>query len=271
MSILNASEIASYHERGYLIPEYRVPADRIAALRAALDRLIAENPGVRPEQLISVHVETPDGSANAEGTRGDRQFLDLASSEALLDVVEGVLGPDIILWGCAMFCKPPADGMRVPMHQDGHYWPIRPLATCTVWIALEDSDRENGCLRVVPGSHRNRELFGHTTETGHVALSEQIVSDAYDADNVVDVELEAGQMSLHDVYMIHGSEPNCSDRRRSGLAVRYMPATSYWDRSHVTPDASELVVDYSSRPLWLLRGRDVSGRNDFAAGHFGNG
>ena len=218
---------------------------------------------------MAIHLETADGSPNAEGTRGSKVFLDLARDPEILDLVEGVIGPDIILWGCAMFCKPPEDGMEVPMHQDGHYWPIRPLATCTVWVAIEDSDRGNGCLRIVPGSHRGRVLHRHSTESGHVALSERVNDDAFDAADVVDVELEAGQMSLHDVYMIHGSNPNTSSRRRSGLAIRYMPGSSYWDRSHTTPDASDLVVDYSTRPLWLLRGRDATGRNDFEAGHLG--
>jgi hypothetical protein len=267
MAFLSEAEVSRYREQGYVVPQFRLSGERVVELQTALNKLVADNPDVRPEQLISAHLQTSDGTPNAEGTRGSKVFLDLARDPDILDLVQEVMGPDIILWGCAMFCKPAGDGMEVPMHQDGHYWPIRPLATCTVWVAIEDSDKENGCLRVVSRSHRDRVLHPHTTETGHIALSERIVDSAYSADAVVDVELEAGQMSLHDVYMIHGSRPNRSARRRSGVAIRYMPGSSYWDRSHVSPDASELVVDYSSRPLWLLRGRDTSGQNDFEAGH----
>lgn len=267
MAGLSREEVSYYHEHGYVVPTYSLPRARVAQLTDALDTLIRENPDVRPEQLISVHVRGRDGRTNAEGVRGSEDFLELARDPAILDCVESVLGPDIVLWGCAMFCKPPGDGMAVPMHQDGHYWPIRPLATCTVWVAIEDSDRENGCLQVVPGTHRGQQVYAHETRTGHVALSEQVVDGSYETSDVTDIELKAGQMSMHDVYLLHGSNANTSSRRRSGLALRYMPATSVWDRSRVSPDASELVVDYSSRPLWLVRGRDVSGLNDFTVGH----
>ena len=133
MPRLGPREIEQYRESGIVIPEYRLPASEIDRLRATLDRLIAENPGVRPERLISIHI---DGD-NGEGVRGSRDFLDLAHNPAILDLVEQVIGPDIILWGCQIFCKPGGDGMAVPWHQDGHYWPIRPLATCTYgwrWI-----------------------------------------------------------------------------------------------------------------------------------------
>jgi hypothetical protein len=269
MPRLNRAKIMQYAERGYVVPDFQLPAARVKHLQEALEKLIRDNPNVRPEQLISVHVRAPDGATNGEGIRGSEVFLELARDAGILDCVESVLGPDIVLWGCAMFCKPAGDGMAVPMHQDGHYWPIKPLATCTVWVAIEDSDRGNGCLQVVPGSHANKQVFGHETKQGHVALSEQVVPGAYDETRVVDVELRAGQMSMHDVYLLHGSNANASTRRRSGLALRYMPASSLWDRAHVSPDASELVVDYASRPLWLLRGRDASGLNDFDAGHFG--
>lgn len=74
-------------------------------------------------------------------------------------------------------------------------------------------------------------------------------------------------MSLHDVYLIHGSNPNRSPRRRAGLAIRYMPATSLFDRSRTADASAGYVVDFSNRPIWLVRGKDRTGRNDFAAGH----
>ena len=160
MPRLAPREIEQYRESGIVIPRYRLPASEIDRLRATLDRLIAENPGVRPERLISIHI---DGD-NGEGVRGSRDFLDLAHNPAILDLVEQVIGPDIILWGCQIFCKPGGDGMAVPWHQDGHYWPIRPLATCTVWVALDSSTTENGCLRVIPGSHRGEKLYAHMQE-----------------------------------------------------------------------------------------------------------
>jgi Phytanoyl-CoA dioxygenase (PhyH) len=136
-------------------PGWRVPDALLARLRAALARLIAENPGTRPEHLVLRW----GGGPRALPTHAE--FLDFARTPALLDLVAGVLGSDIILWGAHVFCKPAGDGLEIPWHQDGQYWPIRPLATCTVWVALDDSTPENGCMRFIPGSHRTRTLYHH--------------------------------------------------------------------------------------------------------------
>jgi hypothetical protein len=99
---LTPDELETYRRDGLVIPSSRLPDAQLASLRAALDRLIAANPGVRPEQLISAHVRPGEG---AEKVRGDQAFLDLARDSALLDMVEQAIGPDIILWGCQVFCK----------------------------------------------------------------------------------------------------------------------------------------------------------------------
>ncbi|MEM8753257.1 MAG: phytanoyl-CoA dioxygenase family protein [Pseudomonadota bacterium] len=262
MAALTEAEIAAYRREGYVVPAFRLDEARVAALRDALDRVIAANPGVRPEKLISVHLEN-----GSEGVKGAKAFLDLAMDADILDLVDGAIGPDFALWGCHMFCKTAGDGLETPWHQDGHYWPIRPLATCTVWVALERSDAENGCLRVAPRSHRNGVLHPHLREEGDLALADRIEAGAFDEADAVDIVLEPGQMSLHDVHLIHGSAANRSTRRRAGLAIRYMPTTSHFDRAaREAGDGSGVMVDFGNRPLWLLRGRDVSGLNDFAVG-----
>jgi len=247
MASLLPAETERYQNDGYVVPEYRLPQERVVALRETLDELIQKNPDVRPELLVNAHIE----QSNAEGVRGCAEFLALAHDPDILDLVQDAIGPDIILWGCHLFCKPAGDGMEVPWHQDGEYWPIRPLATCTVWIALDDSTRENGCLRVVPESHRGRDVFEHSNDTREdLVLSYRVDDDKLKDKPMVDVELEAGQMSMHDVYMIHGSNPNRSTRRRAGLALRYMPATSVFEREIIQPgDDAGFVVDFSQRPL----------------------
>ena len=88
--------------------------------------------------------------------------------------------------------------------------------------------------------------------------------------NAADIVLQPGQMSLHDVYMIHGSNPNRSPRQRAGVAIRYMPGSSLFNRDlFTTSDQSGYTVDFARRPLWLLRGKDRTGRNDFNIGHSG--
>jgi len=265
MSLLEVAECTAYRANGYIVPKHRLPAATVARLRTTLDRLISENPGIRPERLVSVHLE----GRNAEGVKGSRDFLELAMNPEIVGMVAQLIGPDVILWGAQVFCKPGGDGMEVPWHQDGHYWPIRPLATCTVWIALDASTVENGCLRVIPGSHREGRLYDHLTEDrDDVVLTQKVRDDLFDIRQAVDVELEPGQMSMHDVYMIHGSNPNRSPHRRAGIAIRYMPGTSLFDRTLMgRSDRSGYTVDFSTRPLWLLRGIDRTGRNDFAIGH----
>jgi ectoine hydroxylase-related dioxygenase (phytanoyl-CoA dioxygenase family) len=265
MQGLSPQEIARYRDDGVVIPAYRLPAARIERLRATLDRLIAENRSIRPERLVSAHIE----GTNTEGVRGSRDFLDLARDPGILGLVEELIGPDIILWGCQIFCKPGGDGMEVPWHQDGHYWPIRPLATCTVWVALDPSTVENGCLRVIPGSHREKRLYEHMREDRtDIVLNQRVKPGEFDAGSALDIELEPGQMSMHDVHLIHGSNANRSPRRRAGVAIRYMPSTSLFDRSLMATSAqSGYTVDFATRPIWLLRGVDRTARNDFRIGH----
>jgi len=266
MAQLSAEEIARYQQDGWVKPAWRLPPQRVDAMREALDDLIARNPGVRPEKLVSAHIEGDNG----EGVRGSAAFLELARDPEIVDLVSGVIGEDVILWGCHVFCKPPVDGYETPWHQDGHYWPIRPLATCTVWVALEPSTRENGCLRVIPGSHAARALHEHLHEDrSDLTLNQRMAAGSFDEAQAVDVELDAGEMSLHDVYMVHGARPNTSSRRRTGVALRYMPSASLFDRTLRPADGQTGVpVNFARRPLWLLKGQDRAG-NDFRIGHPG--
>ena len=257
MAQLTSEEIARYRQDGWVRPAFRLPEAQVAGMRGALDDLIARNPGVRPEKLVSAHIEGDNG----EGVQGSKAFLDLARDPQIVELVAGVIGDDVILWGCHVFCKPPAVGYETPWHQDGHYWPIRPLATCTVWIALEASDTGNGCLRVIPGSHRGKQLHDHLHEDrDDLTLQQRLAPGTFDEATAVDIELQPGEMSLHDVYMIHGARPNTSQRRRTGVALRYMPSTSLFDRGLRPVDGkSGVPVDFARRPLWLVRGVDRAG------------
>jgi hypothetical protein len=117
MARLTEAEIRTYREKGYVIPDYRVPEATMMRLRSALEETLVANPDIRPEQLASIM--TPKSGPG--DTVGHRTFLDTALDEELVELVSGVLGEDIIMWGAQLFCKPGADGMEVPMHQDGQY------------------------------------------------------------------------------------------------------------------------------------------------------
>ncbi len=261
MARLSSSEKSSYLREGYVVPSWRFPEKKIDEMRTALDKLIADNPTIRPEKLVSAHIEN-----GKEGVKGSRDFLELARDPELVELISDAIGEDVILWGCQVCCKPGGDGLETPFHQDGHYWPIRPLANCTAWVALDPSRKENGCLKVVPGSHAEKKLFSHLKEDRQdLVLTQRIKDPAFDESKAVDIELEPGQMSLHDVYMIHGATVNRSPMRRAGVAIRYMPGTSVFERNLIMPGVgSGYLVDFTTRPLFLLKGRDRTGRNDFS-------
>lgn len=265
MTGLNQSEIEHYRRHGYVVPSFTLSESEVSSLRVTVDRLISDNPDTRPEHLVNAHISSP----NAEGVKGAEAILELAKHPGILDQVQSVIGEDIVLWGCQLFCKPASDGMEVPWHQDGQYWPIEPLANCTVWVAIDDSMVENGCLRVVPGSHSESEIYSHHTDNRErLTLTQAVDEEHLQQSQPVDVVLRAGEMSMHDVFLIHGSNENTSPKRRAGIAIRYMPGTSLFRRDSIAPSsASGFKVDFSQRPLWLLRGNDRTGQNNFKVGH----
>ncbi|PJK30994.1 phytanoyl-CoA dioxygenase family protein [Minwuia thermotolerans] len=262
--MLTEAEVGHYRDRGYAVPaNYRVPDAALAGMRRDLDRLIEANPHVSPDAMFCPH--EPDHGT--QGLKGDRVWLEHAGTPEILDMVEQVIGGDFLLWGTTVFGKPAHSGKETPWHQDGEYWPIRPLATCSVWIALDAATPENGCLRVIPGSHRDRRLRRHrTNDGGHLTLNQQLEADEYSEADAVDIVLAPGQISLHDIYMVHGSRPNRSPRRRAGYVLRFMPTTSHFDRQLGAEIAKRTggAVDFATRPLYLMRGRDVCGRNELA-------
>jgi len=261
--LLSDAEVTHYRMHGYVTPRYRLPDDVIAQLKPAVERLIDNNADLRPEQLAGAHIRENRDT----GVKGNVALLDFTRHPDILDIVEQVIGPDIIMWGSQVFSKPAGDGMAIPWHQDGQYWPMRPLATVTVWVAVDPATVENGCLRVIPGTHEDG-LMPHevTNETG-LALNQGVSKGVFDESRAVDIELEAGQISLHHAMLVHGSNANRSAKRRCGYAIRYMPATSHFQRDpEPTRIANNQVLDYAQRPLWLLRGQDRA-NNDFTIGH----
>jgi ectoine hydroxylase-related dioxygenase (phytanoyl-CoA dioxygenase family) len=249
--MLSEAQIESYREHGYVVADFRLPDSVLDDLREGQKRLVAR------------HRDFRDICPNLLAY--DLRFLEIARTPEILDMVAQLIGPDFALWNSSLFSKPARNGQRTPWHQDGQYWPIRPLATCTVWIALDDSTPENGCLRVIPGSHHERRLRAHRSlDAKDVTLGQELEPSEFDPSTAKDIVLKAGQMSLHDVYLLHSSEANGSPQPRRGMTLRFMPTTSRLDRDLATQLAHELnVLDHADRTLFLMRGVDRSGRNDF--------
>jgi ectoine hydroxylase-related dioxygenase (phytanoyl-CoA dioxygenase family) len=135
-------------------------------------------------------------------------------------------------------------------------------------VAIDAATPENGCMRFIPGSHRREGLYRHhQSKREALVLNLELDADQFDERSAVDVVLEPGQISLHDVRMIHGSPPNRSGKRRAALIMRYMPASSHYDRALVAGRTFNSAFNIASQPLWLVRGVDRSGKNDFDHGH----
>ena len=147
---VSAAERETYRRDGLVKPAFCLPPARLARLQEAMDRLLRARPDMNPDFLPLPHVPWLDST---EARAIARVFFEEATAPDLLDLVEGAIGPDIIFWTAALFCKRAGVGARVPWHQDGEYWPIHPPGTVTVWIALDRVDRENGAMQWVPGSH----------------------------------------------------------------------------------------------------------------------
>jgi non-heme Fe2+,alpha-ketoglutarate-dependent halogenase len=152
-------------------------------------------------------------------------LADLVRHPAILDAVEDVLGPNLLVWSSSFFLKDARDPAFVSWHQDATYWGLSEPNVVTAWVAITDATVENGAMRMVPGSH-GEQLVHRDTFAPHNLLSRgQEIAVAVDEARGVDVVLRAGEMSLHHVRMVHGSPANRSDDRRIGFAIRYVPTS----------------------------------------------
>lgn len=187
----------------------------------------------------------------------DQRFVwDMAVHPAVLDAVEAAIGPDIMLLATHFFCKYPAQGTAekfVAWHQDVTYWGLEPPLAVTAWYAVDDADVENGCMRVIPGTHRGIREHGTSARAGNLlSINQEVPVTAAEEARAADICLRAGEISLHHGMLIHGSNPNRSARRRCGLTIRYVP-----------PHVRHVAVNSLKRP-WqaiLVRGRDPYGHH----------
>ena len=272
---LSRTDVERFRNDGLFVAPVRLSAETITAMRASLDRLLAFRDDVAPESLICPHIPALGRGRDDEATALADEWFSYATRPEILDCVQALIGPNIILWGSQVFCKPAHTGRKIPWHQDGKYWPMRPLATVSAWIAIDDATPANGNMRFIPGSHRDGRVIPHrVNHDPSLVLPEEAIPHAFDESIARDDTLRAGEFSLHDVFLIHGSEANHSDHRRAGFVARYMPASAVFERgaadSVMQSAQGAIRVDYATRPIWLLRGADVSGRNDFTVGHDGS-
>lgn len=209
---LSQADVARYRRDGVLFPIRCFPE----ADMARLARLHAEAERRDGGRLLKRHNEKPHLLM--------RWLNDLIRDPAILDPVEDVIGPNILAWQSGFFAKHPGDGGYVSWHQDSTYWGLSPPDVVSAWIAFTPSTEENGCMRVIPGSHVRDQLPHADTFAANNMLSRgQEISVAVDERQAVSIVLRPGEMSLHHVRMVHGSNANAVSVPRIGFTVRYLP------------------------------------------------
>ncbi|MDZ4818758.1 MAG: phytanoyl-CoA dioxygenase family protein [Planctomycetota bacterium] len=240
---LSPAQLSQYHEEGYAVGDRILDDAELARLRQEIDQLIASlPPGKRPENMSSVHYGHP-------------YFRDLFLSDKLLDIAEQLLGPDLALFTSYIISKRPNDGLAVAWHQDAAFFPIEPMETFTLWLAADDADVENGCMRVIPSSSKT--LYPHHVDNTS-ATTLPLSLDGIDLSQARDVELRAGQFSVHNPFVFHGSNANHSPRRRCGITIKYVPTHIHIDRDYISP------TNFDWRNINLFWARGEPGENIYA-------
>ncbi len=239
--VLSRDQIARFNHDGY-IRGIRIFSDgQISEIRAYFDKLLA---AVVAAGGDSYSIST----AHAKYGR----VYDILTDRRIVALVKDLLGSDVVAWGSHFFCKMPHDGKAVAWHQDASYWPLTPSKAVTVWLAVDDADVENACMRFVSGSHH----FGHLTyrpsdSTEHNVLN-QTIENVEQYGTPVDDELKAGEVSIHSDLLLHGSKANDSDRRRCGLTLRYCAAEVRahmdWNQKGVIVSGSDPSGHWANRP-----------------------
>ncbi|HEX3313591.1 MAG TPA: phytanoyl-CoA dioxygenase family protein [Gemmataceae bacterium] len=233
--VLTPAEIERFNRDGYLRPFRAFDAAEIADIRRYFDDLLAQvvAAGGDSYSISSAHLKYG-------------RVWDLLTHPTIVAHVRDLLGENVIGWGSHFFCKMPGDGKKVGWHQDASYWPLSPSKAVTVWLAIDDADVENACMRFVAGSHHFGAMTFRPSSPGDHNVLNQTIENAEEYGTIVDDCLRAGEFSMHSDLLLHGSEANASTRRRCGLTLRYAAADV---RAH---------LDWNQKGVWVS-GTDPTG------------
>jgi hypothetical protein len=236
-------QVQLYQSEGYIVFDQPVlPAASFERLKSYFEGILADLPaGERPEAMDVPHFMHP-------------RLLEWAFDDLVLSLVTPILGENLALFSTHFICKPGGSGKRVPWHEDSAYWKgkITPMEVCTVWLAIDPSTRVNGCMMVIPGTHRGPQQGYSEYESvdpSKSVFASEIVRGQRDDARRVYIELQPNQCSLHDARIQHGSEPNCSNIRRCGWTLRYCPT-----RVRFNEEAFG-----GAHQVYLACGRDIGG------------
>lgn len=213
MTRLNQAQIDAFHRDGYLAPVDVFTPEEARRWRAdleAFERTLPSGP-VSARDRRKLHVRLP-------------WARDLVEHPRLLDVMESLLGPDILVYTSTFFVKEPNTDAITAWHQDATYFGLQPYEHVTAWVALSEASIEAGCMEFVPGSHRWGQLpHGEATVPGTINAGARTIDPPIDTQAAVFAPVETGQVSLHHTLIAHNSPPNRSSDRRIGYGISYIP------------------------------------------------
>ena len=228
-----------YERDGYVVVRNVLNQELVEEARAHIDWLLQRHPGIRPEQLHNNLMQD------------DPFWVRLVADQRLLDVAERFVGPNIALFASHYIAKRPHDGQAVLWHQDGGFWPLEPMEVVTLWLSLDTVTPENGCLRVIPGTHKlELQAIHERTDVDNVLGAEMDLSQV-DETKAVNIILEPGDVEIHHPNLIHGSHANTSPNWRRGLTIRYIPTSTRIKTDEPFPSA------------FILRGEPAVGVNRY--------
>jgi ectoine hydroxylase-related dioxygenase (phytanoyl-CoA dioxygenase family) len=239
--MLSQKEVEFYHQNGYLLYHKQLfSEDKLNGLNGIFEEQLAAKGSKLSDELDTPHFR-------------EERLLEYLLSDEVLDLVEPLIGSNIGLWSSHFISKDPYVGRATPWHEDSAYWKGRVSAfdkIVTVWLAIDRSTKENGCMRVIPASHSNGFSEYEEVDGKSNLFSTQIKS--VDESKAVYFELEPGECSLHESRIIHGATPNQSPNRRCGYTMRYFST-----EIQVYPEKNK------GHKIWLARGKDLA-NNQFA-------
>ena len=231
--VLDQSQVTQFEETGHLVVESLISAAELETVRERMSAIAegrVEFPAAQLEFEPGLDDDLPAMQRLRkinEAAQFDPVFMEHARNPAIVDAIEGLLGPDLKLFGDQMFVKPPG-GAEKTYHQDSAYFFIEPMAIVTAWVALDDATLDNGCLWVVPGSHRQGVLDHSEVWMVGDRKDQKIPDAAIDRQLEAPVLLKAGDCSFHHSLLLHRSGPNKTSQFRRGQATHYMSCKSRW-------------------------------------------
>jgi len=211
---LSADQVNAYNEHGFVRRFTVYEPEQAVQIRGYFDRLLEKTmaSGGNSYSISTAHMKYAG-------------VYDILTNPVIINHVADLLGDDVVAWGSHFFCKMPGDGRAVAWHQDASYWPLSPSHAVTVWLAIDDADLDNGCMKFIAGSHHSGHLTYRRSSPEEHNVLDQTVENAESFGPIVIDDLKAGEASIHNDLLLHGSEPNMSTRRRCGLTLRYAAAS----------------------------------------------